>query len=159
MSAPRWARLGFSLVAWLFAAGTVILVYLAGQGVFVTGGNYELHRNLGFIFGLLPLVLIVLSLAGRMPRLVLLLSVVLFGLMVVQSVLVRLPDLDPNIRAIHPVTGMVIVGLAFWLASSTLRELRRPLPADPGRATTAELERRADHTTATPPAAVRDDEV
>jgi hypothetical protein len=130
MSATRWARIGFSLVAWLFAIGTVIQVYLAGQGVFATGGNFELHRNFGFIFGALTIVMVVLSLAGRMPRLALIGSMLLVALMVVQSVLVRLPDIDPNIAALHPVVGTFIVGIAFWLAATTLRQLRAPLPID-----------------------------
>lgn len=133
MSAARWARIAFSLVAWIFAAGTVIQVYLAGLAVPNLGGdlaNFELHRNFGFIFGVLTLVLIVLSLAGRMPRLVVLASIALFGLMIVMSALVRLPDLDPNIGALHPVIGVFIVGIAFWLAASTMRQLRAPLPVD-----------------------------
>lgn len=152
MSGTRWARIGFLLVAWLFAIGTVIQVYLAGQGVFATGFNFELHRNVGYIFGLLPLVLIVLSLAGRMPRLVLLASALLLGLMILQSVLVRLPGIDPNIAAIHPVNGMLIVGLAFWLAISTLRNVRSPLPRESEHATAAELQRRRE-TVAPPPRA------
>lgn len=137
MSATRWARIGYSLVAWLFAIGVVIQVYLAGQGLFVTGGNFELHRNWGYLFGVLTIVLIVLALAGRMPRRVVLASIVLLVLMALQSVLVLIRADQPNIAALHPVNGFLIVLLGFLVAWYTLRYIRATLPdQEPGAAPT-----------------------
>ncbi|HWH36991.1 MAG TPA: DUF6220 domain-containing protein [Candidatus Limnocylindrales bacterium] len=141
MSSARWARIGFTLVAWLFAAGMVIEFYLAGQGLWATPGNYELHRNVGYLFGVLPLVLVVLSLAGGMPRLLVGASALLLGLTVVQVLLVVWPDLDPNVAALHPVVGLFIVVLAVWTSWSSLRQIRAPMsrpaqgaqPADDAR--------------------------
>jgi hypothetical protein len=129
MSATRWARIGYSLVAWIFAIGVLIQVYLAGQAV-LGGQTWELHRNWGYLFGILSIVLIVLALAGRMPRLVVLASIVLLGLMALQSVFVILRADQPMIAAIHPVSGFLIVALAFYVAWTTLRFIRAPLPVD-----------------------------
>ncbi|CAN5695772.1 hypothetical protein BH23CHL7_BH23CHL7_19700 [soil metagenome] len=127
MSSARWARIGFTIVAWLFAAGMVIEFYLAGQGVWATQGNFELHRNFGYLFGVLPIVLVVLSLAGGMPRLLVGASVLLLGLTVVQVMLVVWPDIDPNVTALHPVVGLFIVVLAVWASWSSLRQIRAPM--------------------------------
>ena len=132
MSTTRWARIGFSLVAWLFAFGMVVQVYLAGAAIQNLGGSgdFEAHRNWGFIFGVLTLVLIVLALAGRMPRKVVFASVLLLALVAVQSLLVHVRAESPNIAALHPVNGFLIVLLAVWVAWGTLRYLRAPLPVD-----------------------------
>ena len=131
MSSARWARIGFTLVAWLFAAGMVIEFYLAGQGLWTTPGNYELHRNFGYLFGALPVVLVVLSLAGGMPRLLVGASGLLLGLTVVQVLLVVWPDIDPNVAALHPVVGLFIVVLAVWVGWSSLRQIRAPMRSRP----------------------------
>jgi hypothetical protein len=130
MSATRWARIGFALVAWLFAFGAIVQFYLAGAAIFATG-SFELHRNAGYMFGLLAIVLIVLALAGRMPRRVVAASALLFGLMMLQSVFVVLRTSSPNIAALHPVNGLLIVGLGLWLAWRALGNVRAPLPAEP----------------------------
>jgi hypothetical protein len=129
MSGTRWARIAFTLLAWLFAAGVVIQVYLAGQAVFATG-DFEIHRNWGYLFGVVSLVLVVLALAGRMPRLVVLGSLLLLVLMALQSVLVIIRADQPNIAALHPVNGMAIVLLGLWIAWRSLRLIRAPIPVD-----------------------------
>jgi hypothetical protein len=133
MSTTRWARIGFSLVAWLVAFGALIQTYLAGTAIANLGGNpanFEMHRNFGYIFGILTIVLVVLALAGRMPRKVVVASLLLLAMMVGQSVLVFIRVDQPNIAALHPVNGFLIVLLAFWVAWATLRYIRAPLPLD-----------------------------
>ena len=133
MSAARWARIGYSLVAWLFAVAAIIQIYLAGQGVFAAGG-FELHRNVGYGVGLLALILLVLAFAARMPLRVIGATALLFGLMILQSVLVFMRTDQPNIAALHPVNGFLIVLLAVWIAWKTLGYIRAPLPPEPVRA-------------------------
>jgi len=136
MSAARWARIGYSLVAWLFAIAAVIQVYLAGQGVFATH-SFELHRNVGYAIGILGLILLVLSFAAKMPLRVIGATALLFVLMIVQSVLVFMKTDQPNIAALHPVNGFLIVLLAVWIAWKTLAYLRSPLPPEPVAASPA----------------------
>lgn len=160
MSTTRWARIGFSLVAWLFAAGMVIQVYLAGTAVPQLGGSgsFELHRNWGYIFGILTIVLVVLSLAGRMPRLVVGASILLLALMALQSVLVIVRADQPNIAALHPVNGFVILVLGFWVAWGTLRYIRAPLPPDVERERERQREAERQAELGRPPMATTPDE-
>ena len=135
MSALRWARIAYSLVAWLFAIGTIVQVYLAGTSIANLGGsgNFELHRNIGYAIGLLTLLLVVLSLAGRMPLRVIGASALLLVLMAGQSVLVAMKTSTPQVAALHPVNGFLLVLVAFWVAWRTLGFIRAPLPATPPR--------------------------
>ena len=141
MSAARWARIGFALAAWLFAGLAVVQVYLAGSAVIDLGGsgNFELHRNFGYLIGVLTLLLIVLALAGRMPLRVIAASALLLGLMIVQSILVAVKGSSPNIAALHPVNGFLIVTLAWWLAWRSVGYIRAPLPPEKPRPIPAPL--------------------
>ena len=130
MSTTRWARIGFSLVAWLFAAGAIIQVYLAGEAAFAANPTFELHRNFGFIVGLLTLVLVVLALAGRMPLRMIGATVLLAGLMVLQVVLVLMRTNSPNIAALHPVNAVLLIVLGLWLAWRSVGYIRAPLPPE-----------------------------
>jgi hypothetical protein len=130
MSTARWARIAYSLVAWLFAVAAIIQVYLAGLGVFTLGG-FEQHRNVGYGIGILGLILLVLAFAAKMPMRVIGATALLFVLMIVQSVLVFMKTDQPNIAALHPVNGFVIVLLAVWIAWKTLGYIRAPLPVEP----------------------------
>jgi cytochrome b561 len=130
MSAARWARIGYSLVAWLFAGLAIVQVYLAGLAVFVTNHDFELHRNFGYLIGVLTLVLVVLALAGRMPLRVIAASALLLGLIALQSVLVFMRTDQPNVAALHPVNGFLIVVLALWLAWRSVGYIRAPLPPE-----------------------------
>ncbi|MEP7378878.1 MAG: DUF6220 domain-containing protein [Chloroflexota bacterium] len=136
MSTARWARIGYSLVAWLFAVAAVIQIYLAGEAVFADltrPGNFELHRNVGYGIGILGLILLVLAFAAKMPLRVVAATALLLVLMVLQSVLVFMKTDQPNIAALHPVVGFLIVLLAVWIAWHTLRYIRAPLPVGPER--------------------------
>jgi hypothetical protein len=135
-STARWARLGYSLVAWLLAIAAVIQIYLAGQGVFATG-SYEQHRNVGYGIGVLGLILLVLAFAAKMPMRVIGATALLFVLMILQSLLVFMKTDQPNLAALHPVNGFVIVLLSVWIAWKTLGYIRAPLPVEPVEATPA----------------------
>ena len=119
----RWSRFAFNLAAWLFAACVAIQVYLAGLGVFGTG-NYDFHRNFGYLFGLLTLVLIVLAILGRPSRWVIGASVLLPVLFAMQSVFVALRPTTPAAAALHPLNGFLILGVSVVVAWSTRAYLR-----------------------------------
>jgi hypothetical protein len=112
---PSWARTGFLVLVWLLVAGTVVQVFLAGLGVFAGGANFAVHRDFGYILGLVPIVLFVLSLVARLPRTLVLASVLLFVLFTLQSVFVAFRSSAPAIAALHPVNGFFIVLACIWL--------------------------------------------
>jgi len=136
MSTARLARIAYSLVAWLFAAAAIVQIYLAGTAITNLGGTgtFEQHRNVGYAIGVLGLILLVLSFAAKMPLRVIGATALLFVLMILQSVLVFVRVDQPNIAALHPVNGFLIVLLGVWIAWKTLGYIRAPLPVEPVKA-------------------------
>jgi mercuric ion transport protein len=124
---PVWARTGFLLVVWLFVLCSVVQVFLAGLGVFAGGSNFVVHRDFGYLIGPLTLVLIVLALFGRLPRALVLGSVLLLVLLVLQSVFVALRSGAPTVAALHPVNGFLIVLVGIWLGARARTFVRPPL--------------------------------
>jgi hypothetical protein len=100
----------------LFIAALLIQVWLAGRGDFESPIVFATHRDVGYTLSLFPIVLLVLGLLGGMGRRVAILAAVIFGLFILQSVLVVMRDSSPAIAALHPVNGFLIVLLAVVLA-------------------------------------------
>ncbi len=109
-------RLAFIGVAWLFLACVVVQVFLAGLGVFAGAQNFSLHREFGYVFGWLTLVLLLLALAGRLGRRWIGLSALLLVLFALQSVFVALREIVPAVAALHPVNALAIFGAALHVA-------------------------------------------
>ena len=105
------ARSAFPFVAGLFTACAVIQVFLAGLGVFDDPNAFITHRDFGYAFSLLPIVMLVLALVGRMPRRFAGLSALLFGLFILQSVFVAMRESMPAVAALHPLNGFVILAV------------------------------------------------
>jgi FlaA1/EpsC-like NDP-sugar epimerase len=103
-----YARAAQPWIAWLFVACVVVQVFLAGLGIFENASQFAVHRDFGYTFSLLVLVLVILSIAGRMRREVIGLSLFLVVLIVLQSVFVQLRTTQPIVAALHPVNGFLI---------------------------------------------------
>lgn len=112
----RTVRLSFSGVAWLFLACVVVQVFLAGLGVFAGAQNFNLHREFGYLFGWLTLVLLLLAIGGRLGRRWIGLSALLLVLFALQSVFVALREVLPAASAFHPVNALAIFGVALHVA-------------------------------------------
>lgn len=118
MSATRIARMAFRWTAWLFVACVIVQFFLAGLGVFAGAANFSLHREWGYTFGWLAIILLALALIGRMPRQAIGGSVLLVVLFTLQSVFVALRTSAPTIAALHLVNAVAIFWLSTWLARS-----------------------------------------
>lgn len=139
-----FAQTAYPAVAGLFVACAIVQVFLAGLGVFDSPTAFVTHRGFGYMFGWLTLVLLVVALAGRMPRRFVGLSVLLLVLFALQSVFVALRDDLPAIAALHPVNGFFILGVSTvatrlsWLARREASEAAarsdRGVVAVPGEA-------------------------
>ena len=105
------ARGAFPFVAGLFTACAVIQVFLAGLGVFDDPKAFITHREFGYLFGWLPLVMLVIALVGRMPRRYAGLSALLFVLFILQSVFVAMRESMPAVAALHPLNGFLILAI------------------------------------------------
>ena len=121
------ARTLHTVVAWVFVAALVVQVWLAGRGVFESPTMFDAHRNLGYTLSLFTIVLLVLGILGGMGRRPAILAVVIFGLFILQSVLVLMRESTPAVAALHPVNGFLILLLAIVLARDSW--LMRTAPA------------------------------
>jgi uncharacterized protein DUF6220 len=120
------ARVLFFGLAILYLVGVVVQFFLAGLGVF-GASDYGAHRALGFILGAGSLVMLVVAVAGRLPRVTFLLTVLLVGLNVLQIALVNI-DVD-EIKALHPVNALVIVFVAYVLTQRSRAYLASKIAA------------------------------
>jgi hypothetical protein len=133
MSNVRWARIGFALLAWVFVVLAVFQVYLAGLAIPALSGdvnaNFGTHQAMGWVVGIVAIVLLVLSFAGRLNARMIGASGLLVGLMVVQLLLAHMEQ--ASLAALHPVNGMIVILLGVWIAWQGLSIVRAPLPPEP----------------------------
>jgi hypothetical protein len=114
-----FARAAHPIVAAAFVACAVVQVFLAGLGVLDDPKAFVTHREFGHLFGWLTLVGLVLALAGRMPRRVTGLSVLLLVLFALQSLLMAVRVDLPAIAALHPLNGFAILGIGVMTARAS----------------------------------------
>lgn len=133
MTLRNAARVAYLLVLWLFVACLVGQVFLAGLGVFDDARNFATHREFGYLFGWLTIILVVLALVGRLPRPIVGWSVLMLGLFALQSVLVAVRSGAPAVAALHPLNGFLILLVALGVA----RRARGFVPVPLGTATGA----------------------
>lgn len=102
-------------VAWLLVGSIVVQVWLAGAAIPQLGGNsnFENHRNVGYLIGVVALALVLTALPAGLGRRRILQSLGILGLYIVQS---SLPYVGVNaVEALHPVNAavMLVVGLVY----------------------------------------------
>jgi hypothetical protein len=124
-----FTRTAHPIVAAAFVACAVVQVFLAGLGVFDDPRAFVTHREFGYLFGWLTLAVLVLALAGRMPRRVTGLSVLLLVLFALQSLLLAVRADLPAIAALHPLNGFAILGVGVMTARSSWRVRRESASA------------------------------
>ena len=110
------ARNAYLVLAWLLVAGLVVQVFLAGLGVFDSPASFATHVNVGYTLSLLPILLLIAGLLAGMGRRFAALAAVVFGLFMLQSVFVAMDDSAPQVAALHPVNGFLILLLALVIA-------------------------------------------
>lgn len=113
-----------------FVACAVIQVFLAGLGVFDDPEAFITHREFGYVFGWLTLVILVLALVGGAPRRSTALAVLLLAQFTLQSVLVALRTDFPGIAALHPLNGFALLAVAIVITREAWAVRGVPHPAD-----------------------------
>src|SRR4029450_6068875 len=120
------ARKIFVGLSWLFVLAVAIQFLLAGLGV-LGGESLEPHRQWGFIvLHLIPILMLIAAIIGRMGRTVIVLTVMLFLLVFLQPLFVD-PELHPRwLRSLHVLNALFIFALGYHLAQrGTWRTGRR----------------------------------
>jgi hypothetical protein len=118
------ARKVFVGLAWLFVLAVAIQFLLAGLGL-LGGESLEPHRQWGFIvLHLIPILMLIAAIVGRMGRTVIVLTVVLLLLVFLQPLFVD-PELDPRwLRSLHVLNALFIFVLGHHLAQRGTKTVR-----------------------------------
>jgi len=110
-------------VAWLLVGSIVVQVWLAGMGIPQLAGSdasFEMHRNVGYLIGLVALVLVLTALPTGLGRRRILQSLGILGLYIVQS---SLPYVGVGaVEALHPVNAVVMFVVSLLYARAVWRE-------------------------------------
>jgi Family of unknown function (DUF6220) len=124
------ARKSFVGLAWLFVLAVAIQFLLAGLGL-MGGESIEAHRQWGFVaLHLIPILMLVAAIVGRMGRYVIGLTVLLFLLVFLQPLFAD-PELAPRwLRSLHVLNGLFIFVLGFHLAQRERGSDRRFAASD-----------------------------
>jgi Family of unknown function (DUF6220) len=118
------ARRIFVGLAWMFVLAVAIQFLLAGLGV-LGGESLEAHRQWGFVvLHLIPILMFIAAIIGRMGRTVIGLTVALFLLVFLQALFVD-PEIDPVwLRSLHVLNALFIFALGQFLAQRATRAVR-----------------------------------
>ena len=108
------ARAHRALALLFLAVAALVQFFLAGLAAF-GHGDWDVHTAIGSLLTLVALVVLVLAFVGR--REALQASVVLFVLMIVQSILGAAGEDVSVLGALHPVNGVLILGAAMLAAA------------------------------------------
>ena len=116
--------MSFVGLAWLVVLAVAILFLLGGLGV-LGGESMEAHRQWGFIvLHLIPILMLIAAIVGRMGRNVLALTGVLFLLVFVQPLFAD-AQLDPRwLRSLHVLNALFVFALGYHLAQRGTRTVR-----------------------------------
>lgn len=113
----RIGRMAYAIFSWLFVAGVLVQVFLAGLVVVARRATWENHIGLGHTLGLPLLIMLISMYVGRLPRRVKRMSWILFAVYVFQAdVVIFLRDSVPFASALHPVLALVDFALGWSLA-------------------------------------------
>jgi hypothetical protein len=117
-----WSRYGLMVVAWLFAVGGLIQVFLIGLALFESGSYLSDHKDFGNTIGLLTYLLPVLAIAGRVGKPLIGHAFVVPVLFVVQ---IMLANADWGwVAAFHPLNGFLLIAMAGKLGDRTREFVR-----------------------------------
>src|SRR5262245_41790247 len=134
MRARTGAYTALAVVACLFAVCILVQVFLAGMGVFDGPDKFETHRNFGYTFGWLTLVMVIIAAVGRLGRLLIGLSLLTLLQFFLQSILILFRESQPAIAALHPVNGVLLLVVATAIARLALAGRRAAMDAAAGAA-------------------------
>ena len=126
----RWARRGYVLFAGAFVIGVLIQVYLAGMAVFMDPTYWGLHTTFVHVLELIPAIMLVVAVLGRFPRKMKLLPIGLFALIIVQYA-TAVGFSGSVVAALHPVTALVLFGLAAITTGKSWHALSEPVGTAP----------------------------
>jgi hypothetical protein len=122
------ARYLYLVLVWVYLAGILFQVFLAGMGLFGTTRDFEPHVGLGWILHLVPVLLLIVAAVARVGSRLIWWNVALLVVQFVQPLLALARDDTPVVAAFHPVLALVIFWLALTIGLKAWRLVREPAP-------------------------------
>jgi hypothetical protein len=107
-----WVGVVFFCLTALFALCLIIQIFLAGLAIFAEPVYWASHTTFVHMFEIIPLLMMVLALVGRLPRKLIWQSVGLLLLIFLMYLTANIGALSPYVAATHPVMAMIM----FWVA-------------------------------------------
>lgn len=101
-----------TLFSWLFFICILIQVFLAGLAIFVSKGQWADHELFVRYFGLIPIIMLILSFFGKTAKGYKWQCFGLFLMIILQYVTAGLSNTIPYISALHPIFALIL----FWRA-------------------------------------------
>ena len=111
-----FARRALPIVAAAFVAGCLLQVFLAGLGVFDNPSTFLTHASFGYLLGWFTLAMLILALVAREPRRIVGLTILVLVQFALQSVFVAIRVDYPQVAALHPVNGFLILVVGILIA-------------------------------------------
>ncbi len=128
----RISRFVYLGSGWLFVAGVVAQVFLAGMVVVAASMGWDAHAGLGHTLSMPLLLMLVSMYLGRMPGRVKRLTWLLFGVYILQAdILIFMRLSVPVAAAFHPVMALVDFALGLNLARRArplTQQVQAPVP-------------------------------
>jgi hypothetical protein len=119
--------LGFAA---LYAFGVFAQAFFAGAMILISNDWRPLHIGIGHLLSspipLLPLLMIVTSFVGRLPRADKWLTFLLFVLALLQPFMVIFKGSLPLLAALHPANALLLFVLPLWLIARVRQAMREP---------------------------------
>ncbi len=125
MSEARVVFYGFAVI---YLVGVVAQFFLAGLALFGSTG-YDAHQALGYVLGIVAVVLLAIAFFTKLPRSLTGLSITLLVLNVIQIALLRADIAE--IDALHVVNALAIAFVANMLVHRSRRFLAARLVDQP----------------------------
>jgi hypothetical protein len=120
----RKAIIGLKWMAWVFAAGIILQVFLAGLALFVDSANWAVHSSFPRYFAFLPILMILLSFIMRLPVTYRFQSIRLFIMVAATFATAVLSSKIGFLSALHPVIAVALFMSAMSLARNAAAQTR-----------------------------------
>jgi hypothetical protein len=107
----------YKWMGWIFAAGIVVQVFLAGLALFHDPDTWAAHASLPRFFAFLPLLMLILAIAARLPAefrgksLRMFIMVILMFLTAIVT-----PKISGILAALHPIIALEMFRIAVLTA-------------------------------------------
>lgn len=122
------ARYVYLALVWIFLAGIVVQVFLAGLGLFGPDEDFAPHVGLGWTLHLAPVLLLIVAAVARVGRRIIWWNVALVLAVGIQPFLPEMRTDLPYAAALHPVNALIIFWLTLTIGLRAWRLVREPAP-------------------------------